>query len=118
MDAAIDHGHFLGCFWSELTLSSYRAAGSDHCPTQVAPVTDCRSIYDAVRRLSTSLAEKRVQIDLAAIREACGGGVEGSAAIRLVPTPAQRADGLPKRCLRYPSDVAEHLNLLTVPSVH
>ena len=55
------------------------------------PATDAKSLYDAVRRLSTSFAEKRVQIDVAAIR------TSSSHTIRLVPTNEQVADGLIKR---------------------
>ena len=63
----------------------------------VFPITDCRSLYDALQRLSASLAEKRVILDLVAIRETCGGGMESSSSVRWVPSDMQWADALTKR---------------------
>ena len=81
-----------------------------HCIVKLMPVTDCRSLFDAVQRLAISLQEKRVQIDLASIREACGGGMDGSAAIRWVPTGQMRADGLTKWCPKLRLQLAEFVN--------
>ncbi len=37
----------------------------------VIPVTDCRSLYDSLQRLTMTIQEKRILVDLAAIRESC-----------------------------------------------
>eukprot|EP00435_Cladocopium_sp_Y103_P010085 s2496_g2.t1 len=57
---------------------------------EVIPVTDARSLWDATHRLSTTFQEKRVEIDVAALRQSCR-------ALRWVPTEQQRADALTKR---------------------
>jgi hypothetical protein len=64
---------------------------------KAVPVSDCRSLYDALQRLSASLQEKRVLLDLVSIRESCGGSLESSSAVRWVPGDHQFADGLTKR---------------------
>ena len=48
-------------------------------------------------RLSASLQEKRVLLDLVSIRETCGGNLESSSSVRWVPSSSQLADGLTKR---------------------
>ena len=57
---------------------------------QVVPVTDARSLWDAIHRLSTTFQEKRVEIDVAGLRETCR-------ALKWVPTEQQKADALTKR---------------------
>eukprot|EP00972_Heterocapsa_arctica_P003881 578434-Heterocapsa_arctica.AAC.1 len=74
------------------------------------PVTDCRSLYDATRRLAASLTEKRVMIDIASTREACGGGTAGSSCMR-----EQKADGLTKKDVKLREIIAEFVNQ---PYVH
>lgn len=56
---------------------------------EVLPITDARSLWDAVHRLSTTFAEKRVEIDVAGLRESCKN-------LRWVPTEKQHADALTK----------------------
>ena len=53
-------------------------------------LTDCRSLYDAVHRLSTTFQEKRAEIDVAALRQT-------AKQLRWVPTSQQWADALTKR---------------------
>ena len=57
---------------------------------EVIPVTDARSLWDAVHRLSTNFQEKRVEIDVAALRQQCRN-------LRWVPTEQEHADALTKR---------------------
>ncbi len=91
-DIAVDHASFISAFLSEMMYPDFRATAGETGRVPVIPVTDCKSLYDAVRRLSTSLKEKRVQIDVTSIRETA------SRNIRWVPTLAMLADGLTKRC--------------------
>ena len=74
----------------EMTHPSYLASHSGKSPFPIWPVTDARSLFDAVHRLATSFAEKRVEIDIAALRQTCRS-------LRWVPTEAMLADGLTKR---------------------
>ena len=60
---------------------------------EVIPVTDARSLWDSIHRLSTSFAEKRVEIDVAGLRQSCRN-------LRRVPTEKQAADALSKRCAK------------------
>jgi hypothetical protein len=55
-------------------------------------VTDARSVYDSVRKLSTQFQEKCVQIDTTGLRQA-------ARMLRWVPTTHQLADGLTKRSM-------------------
>ena len=75
----------------------HRPSGAIPPLFRVVPATDCRSLYDSLMRLSASLQEKRVLLDLVSIREACGGSLESSSAVRWVPGTHQLADGLTKR---------------------
>ena len=92
LDRAVDMGNFMACVFSEMIYANYQAT----CGTpmfQVIPVTDARSLWDSIHRLSTSFAEKRVEIDVAGLRQTCRG-------LRWVPTEMQWADALTKRCPR------------------
>ena len=55
-------------------------------------VTDCKSLYDAVRQTTPSLSEKRTIIDLSAVRDSLMKDH-----LMWVPTWAMYADGLTKR---------------------
>ena len=68
IDTAVDHGVYFGFFLGELVDTDFIATRGDASPIPFVAVTDAKSLYDAVRRLSNSFAEKRVQIDVAAIR--------------------------------------------------
>ena len=90
-DISVDHASFLGCVLSEMIDPEYKASmrgGESLIP--VYPVTDCRSLYDAVHRLSTTFQEKRTEIDVACLRQT-------AKALRWVPTSQQWADALTKR---------------------
>ena len=74
MEAACDAAYYNGIFISECLDSAYRASKSpDHCLIAVKPITDCRSLYDALRKQVFSTTERRVMVDLASIRETTGG---------------------------------------------
>ena len=110
MEAACDAGYYIGIFLSECLDISYRATKNpDHCLIQVKPVTDCRSLYDALRKQVFSTTERRVMVDLASIRETIGGGGETDDPLRWVPTRLQWADGLTKRDpkLRVPHEAGD-----------
>ena len=89
LDRAFDVGNFMACVFSEMTFGNYRATFATPM-YEVIPVTDARSLWDAIHRLSTTFAEKRVEIDVAALRQSCR-------ALRWVPTEQQKADALTKR---------------------
>ena len=90
LDKSEDYANFLGCMLGELTCPEYIASHSGKSPFAIWPVTDARSLFDAIHRLATSFAEKRVEIDIAALRQTCRN-------LRCVPTEAMLADGLTKR---------------------
>ena len=90
LDKAEDAGNYLAAMFSEMTNVEYRASTSGRPLFDVIPVTDARSLWDAIHRLTTSFAEKRVEIDIAALRQNCRG-------LRWVPTEKQLADALTKR---------------------
>ena len=101
MEAACDAGYFVAIFVSELLEMEFRASKSaGHALIPVKPITDCKSLYDAVRKQTTSTTERRVQVDLASIRETVGGGGEQDDPMRWVPTQFQLADGFTKRCAK------------------
>ena len=79
----------MACVFSEMTFPNYKATTATPM-YEVIPVTDARSLWDAIHRLSTTFAEKRVEIDVAALRQSCR-------ALRRVPTDQQKADALTKR---------------------
>ena len=53
--------------FSEMVDQSFASTMNERALFKVVPVTDARSLWDAVHRLSTSFAEKRVEIDVAAL---------------------------------------------------
>ena len=88
LDRAQDMASFMACVFSEMVNIDYRAT-SGIPGFEVIPVTDARSLWDAVHRLSTTFAEKRVEIDVAGLRESCKN-------LRWVPTEMQHADAMTK----------------------
>ena len=90
LDAANDHAGFLGCLMSELFWADYRATEARESRIKVTPVTDCKSLYDAVHRLATNFQDKRTQIDVTALRQS-------ARFLRWVPTHLQLADVFTKR---------------------
>ena len=88
-DCGVDYATFMNAFLSEL-LTAIRA--KNQAPAfQHYSVTDCKSLYDAVRQATPSLSEKRTIIDLTATREALAKDH-----LLWVPTSAMLADGLTK----------------------
>ena len=90
LDKSEDYANFLGCVLGEMSVPSYIASHSGKSPFSIWPVTDARSLFDAIHRLATSFQEKRVEIDIAALRQTCRS-------LHWVPTEAMLADALTKR---------------------
>ncbi|CAE7222193.1 unnamed protein product [Symbiodinium sp. CCMP2456] len=90
LDRAYDHARFMAMVWSEMIKADYVATMNERPLVEVVPVTDARSLWDAIHRLSTSFTEKRVEIDIAALRQQCRG-------LRWVPTEQMKADCMTKR---------------------
>ena len=90
LDRAEDYGNFAAAMFSEMTQAGHIATMCERPAYEVIPVTDARSLWDAVHRLSTNFQEKRVEIDVAALRQQCRN-------LRWVPTEQQHADALTKR---------------------
>ena len=90
LDKAQDYAHYMAMLFSEMTDPEFIATMQERPRYEVVPVTDARSLWDAVHRLSTNFQEKRVEIDIAGLRETCRG-------FRWVPTEQQKADALTKR---------------------
>ena len=91
MDAVADHATFFGFLLSEAMNEKYRATQQDVPRIAVLAVTDCRSLYDTVRKTTASMVtEKRTLVDICAVREAASD-------VGSVPTQKVPADGLVKR---------------------
>ena len=90
LDRAEDSGNFLATMLSELIDGQFSSTTREVPLVEVVPVTDARSLWDAIHRLSTNFQEKRVEISIAALRQQCRG-------LRWVPTEVQVADSLTKR---------------------
>ncbi|CAE7560935.1 GIP [Symbiodinium sp. CCMP2456] len=90
LDKAEDYGNFLATMLSEMVDGRYTATLREVPIIEVLPVTDARSLWDAIHRLSTTFAEKRVEISIATLRQQCR-------LLRWVPTEQQLADVLTKR---------------------
>ena len=90
LDRAEDAANFLGSMLAETFDASYVAAGSGRSPIPVYPVTDARSLFDAIHRIATTFAERRVEIDIAGLRQNCRN-------LKWVPSEVMKADVLTKR---------------------
>ena len=66
-DSGVDAAWFFASFLSEI-LTAEPATKSKPC-LDIYPVTDCKSLYDAVHQMTPSLLEKRTAIDIYSIRE-------------------------------------------------
>lgn len=90
--AGVDHSYYLAMFMSEFVYANFRAMQAVKPVVPIFPCTDCKSLYDTLKKLSSSVDEKRLQIDLSSIRESINVD-----AFKWVPTHEMRADGLTKR---------------------
>ena len=90
LDKAEDYGNFIATMLSEMVDGRYSATLREVPIFEMVLVADARSLWDAIHRLSTTFAEKRVEISIASLRQQCR-------ALRWVPTEQQLADGLTKR---------------------
>ena len=73
-----------------MTNGRFIATLNERPEYEVVPITDARSLWDSVHRLSTNFSEKRVELDVANLRQTCRG-------LRWVPSEKQRADAMTKR---------------------
>ena len=89
MDSAVDTAVYFVLFMQE-TLGGPRAT-KNSIQMEIHPVTDCKSLYDAVTKETGNLEEKRTLIDIASIRESMR-----SDHVHWVPTTEMKADGLTK----------------------
>ncbi|CAE7806594.1 RE1, partial [Symbiodinium necroappetens] len=71
LDKAEDYGNFIATMLSEMIDGRYTATLREVPIIEVLPVTDARSLWDAIHRLSTTFAEKRVEISIATLRQQC-----------------------------------------------
>jgi hypothetical protein len=88
-DSAIDHGFYVACMLSEVLTGQRTDLDNNTIP--IYSVTDCKSLYDAVRQATPSLEEKRTAIDLVSIRASIP-----RENFRWVPTTMQQADAMTK----------------------
>ncbi|CAK8999613.1 Copia protein (Gag-int-pol protein) [Cleaved into: Copia VLP protein [Durusdinium trenchii] len=54
LDKSEDYANFAGCMLGEMANGTYIASHSAKSPFAIWPVTDARSLYDAIHRLATS----------------------------------------------------------------
>eukprot|EP00971_Amphidinium_carterae_P132972 2633234-Amphidinium_carterae.1 len=98
LDSVIDHVQFLSALWGLVLYDKARRDLSGYLPWLVC--TDCRSLYDAISQENTVTEEKRVLIDICAMREALRDAAIHhpylAAKPRWVPTTHQHADALTK----------------------
>ncbi|CAK0856828.1 unnamed protein product, partial [Prorocentrum cordatum] len=94
-DAAVDRGYYASTYLSEvLTGKSYVASRISDRELLAVPlfaITDCKSLYDCVRKENSSLAEKRALLDVWSIQTSLGLG-----SMRWVPTTNMIADPFAK----------------------
>ena len=72
----------------------------------VRPITECRSVYNALIKQTMSTSEKRVQISFAVIRENTASS-GGDNSVGWVRTAHQLADALTKRDFKFRKVIAE-----------
>ena len=92
-DATVDSGFYTAAFMQEI-LYGIRATtvkSVEQLRIPLVIVTDCRSLFDALQKITPTLDEKRTAIDIAAIKE-----MVKKENIKWVPSAVQRADGLTK----------------------
>ena len=89
-DTAADHGYFVAWMLSEV-LFDEKPSTKRPPPIDLYLCTDCKSLYDALLRLSPNISEKRTQIELGSIRE-----LVSQQGIRWVPSEEMHADPFTK----------------------
>ena len=75
----------------EELVTGRRATSGGALMTKVYVCTDCRSLYDSVRKIQPAVAERRAMIDILSIRESIRDGC-----LRWLPTGEMLADCLTK----------------------
>ena len=61
LDKSEDYANFLGCMLGEIATPGYIASHSGKSPFPIWPVTDARSLFDAIHRLATSFTENELK---------------------------------------------------------
>lgn len=103
-DTARDHAEFVAMTLSEMLFSDFIATSSADPRLRMIPVTDCKSLFDSVRKLTGTCEDKRTQIDIISIRQSCASD------IKWVPTTLQRADALTKRDTKLRNEFRDFMN--------
>ena len=94
-DLATDHIHYSMAILSEMLI---REVFRKKMPSVFYVVaTDSKNLWDATQKENPTVTEKRVLLDILAIKEQLSGGVIGNILrFKWVPTHEQMADGLTK----------------------
>jgi hypothetical protein len=92
--------------FSEMLDPTYRATCGMPA-MEIIPITDARSLFDAVHRISTNFAEKRVEIDVAGLRSTCRN-------LRWVPSELQHADAMTKMSTKLRDSFRQWMSAPTV----
>jgi hypothetical protein len=110
-DAAVDNGFYTAAFLQEILYGkrATQVKTVDALQIPLVVVTDCRSLFDALQKITPTLDEKRTAIDVAAIKE-----IVKKENIRWVPSGVQRADGLTKLDMKLMLEFTKFLNDPTV----
>jgi len=103
-DTAIDMALYYAYLFTEVLVGRRSFELDPDDLIEVAAITDCRSLYDAVQQMTPSLTEKRTIVDIQAIKHALRNG-----SLRWVPTDQQRADGMTKLDFNLVASLAEFL---------
>ena len=69
LDAGTGHAFFIAMALSELIDMNFRATTYKKPVVPTYPCTDCKSLYDALKKLSAVCDEKHMQIDINSIKE-------------------------------------------------
>ena len=83
---AFDHGSALRSLYDEINLSQNR--------TSLTIKTDCQSLTDHIKKLTSTCSERRLVAELQVLKEAISSGELG--AIHHIPTDLMIADGMTK----------------------
>lgn len=102
-DAATDHGYFASWMLTEI-FNGTRPSLKVRPGVDIYLATDCRSLYDAMIRVSGVMSDKRRQIEVASIKEMVSR--EGA---HRVPTHEKHADAMTKTDLKLEEQMRQWL---------
>ena len=89
-DTCSDHAFFVAASLSEILSGAKATLSKPTLPCYVC--TDCKSLYDALQKITPSLDERRTLIDVLSIRQT----ISELGGLRWIPTTEQLADALTK----------------------